>query len=141
VRFPCPPDHPDPPVLRQWYFYNRDGGPWLYISGGRVPDAGDSIRVTYTAAHTLAGLDGAPDTTPPAVHFALLQNGAAGKAAALRSLQLVETYGRKTDEPQMLKTWSEALLADFAGELRALKTSQSLRESLADGWRLDRWDS
>lgn len=140
VNFPYQAGCQTPAVLQQWYFYRRDGHGLLYISGRRSPMAGDVIRLTYTAWHTIAGLGDATVTTIPTAHETLFENGAAGKAAMMRGIHLVEAYGRKSEEPEKLKTWSEGLLADFLDDLLSLKSWQVLRGTLTNGWTLDRWD-
>lgn len=141
VVFPYQSDAPVLPVQRQWYFYTRDGGNWLYLGGMLTPAAGDQMQVAYAARHTLQGLDAAVLTSVPAEHELLFLRGAAGQAASLRSLHMVEAYGRKTTEPDKLQVWAGAALDEFRRELNVLKTSQSLKNTLTGGWTLDRWDS
>jgi hypothetical protein len=140
VFWPCQPGQENPPAVRQWYFYQREGENFFYISGARMPNSGDVIWLTYAARHTISGLDAAAFTSLPDMHNAIVQSGAAGKAAGMRAFSLIESYGRKSDEADTLKVWSESLLADFSSDLLALKNRLSLRGALDNGWRLDRWD-
>ena len=141
VIYPYQADMNAPEPLRQWYFYQRDGGAWLYLGGRLVPAAGDLLRITFTARHTLQGLDGALLTTLPTEQETLLLQGAAGRAAELRGLHMVEAYGKKPSEPDKLKSWAEAALAEFRQEVQVLKTSRTLMNVLNGGWKLDRWDN
>lgn len=129
------------PVYPQWYFYRREACGFVYISGRRIPAAGEAIRLTFSAWHAISGLDGAAASTIPAEHEEIFLNGAAGKATMLRSLQLVEAYGSKTGEPEKLKDWSQGLLSGFLDDLLSLKSGQSLSGVLTGGWTLDRWDT
>ncbi len=141
VIYPHHADVDAPEPLRQWYFYRRDGAAWLYLGGRLVPTAGDLLRVSFTARHTLQGLDGALLTTLLPEHETLLLQGASGRAAELHSLHMVEAYGKKSSEPDKLKSWAEAALAEFRQEVQVLKTSRTLMNVLNGGWKLDRWDN
>ncbi len=91
---------------------------------------------------TVQGLDGAAETTLPAIHEMLLARGAAGycacsqKAGALAQ-RLPEDFGASKD----LLEWGESTLADFSARLRGIAEGarvSGLRQSQAP-WG-DPWD-
>ena len=64
------------PYAQPWLFTWRDGSPTLWLGGHPVPQAGEVLHVTYTAAHTISGLDGAAVTTLTADHEGWISSGA-----------------------------------------------------------------
>lgn len=130
-----------PNVWEQWVFTRLDGEGFLFFSGTAIPQAGDVMQITYTAWHTISGLDEAASTTIPEIHDSLVVHGAAGKAGLLRAMQLIEAFGGKTGEPDRLLDWAQRRMADFLGELTSLKSGQQRYPPSAGGWRLDHWDT
>ena len=112
----------------------------LYIGGSYVPAVGDVVQLTYTAWHTIEGIDAAAATTIPVTHEYMFANGAAGKCAMMRGVQIVEAYGKKAGEPEKLKDWAYAMVTEFLNELVTLKSNQAIRGMPAKGWVLDAWD-
>ncbi len=116
----------------------QDGNPILRFLERNAPQAGDVIRVTYAAPHTLSGLDGATSTTLPAVCASALVNGAAGQACLLRASLLCEAYGSRPAETSRLLELSRVLMANFEHGLSQYKTLQEF--GFPPGFRLDSED-
>lgn len=114
----------------------------LRTTGSTAPAGGEDLRVRYTTAHTLSGLDGAALSTIPLIHFTLLVHGAAGYAALFRAIDKVEnrTYGSRRTEPSLLQSWADAVLERFHRDLDALR-GQKMPARGTPRWRMDTWDS
>ncbi len=70
-----------------WETYT-DGGSaraLLSLRSGEIPPAGSQMRLHYTLAHVIGGLNGAQQTSLPATHLDLLGRGAAGYAFLCRA--------------------------------------------------------
>jgi hypothetical protein len=119
-------------------FFVRGGQPTLVIGGGRQPQAGESYRLRYAAAHTLEGLDGAGVTSLPPANEGLLVRGAAGYATLLRLAGISSAYGGKVSEGDHLSRLGQQWLGDFQQALERLRRSESMLQRTA-GFRLDRW--
>lgn len=119
------------------------GGVCLELQDQPLPLGGETLRLTYAAAHSLEGLDGALQTTPPAVHWAVLAQGASGQAALLRCAGLSEAQGGGPAGMDRLRQWGERTLAEFHTRLAGLRTQTQPGLPLAPlrmRWRLDAWD-
>jgi hypothetical protein len=119
------------------------GGVRLELHDQPLPLGGETMRLTYAAAHSLEGLDGALQTTPPAVHWAVLAQGAAGQAALLRCAGLSEAQGGSPAGIDRLRLWGERTLAEFHTRLAGLRVQTQPGLPLAPAtlrWRLDAWD-
>jgi hypothetical protein len=114
--------------------------PVLYIDGERVPAAGDRLRITYAAAHTLDNLDGAVKCTVPAQDHALLLQGASGHAAMIRSVNLTEAYTNRDKDASDLKNYAVETLKVFRAQIKTLGRQASRQPLPAGGFRLDQWD-
>lgn len=98
----------------------------LMDSGAAVWDAGtvtEGIRLAVgeyglagKAAVTVSGLDGAGETTLPALHDSLIVWGAAGYAAQARSIDRAESF-EIGSEAVDLKAWGDQRLKEFRGML------------------------
>ncbi len=140
VNYPYVSGNPSPVAFEKWYFYTRDAAAYVYLGGNRIPAVGEALRLVYTTGHTIAGLNGAPQTSIPAADETMFANGAAGKAALTRGIQLVEAYGNRISEPQKLQNWAEKMVMTFLSDLNTLKRSPLFAVFAPAGWKLDRWD-
>lgn len=121
-------------------FYDNDlGRRVLYLNDleGGEPQAGEYVRVWYTAWHTLDGLDGATTTTVPREHVELLVTGTAGQAALSRGLDLVEIPGSDLYQVGLLASWGKLRLREFHAGLERLRaaSARSGRAWGPGGWR------
>lgn len=118
-------------VERVWFPYEEDAwpaqwclfeyvGPALTILTPAVPQAGQQFRLTYWAAHRIAGLAGAEATTLPAEDLELLLLGAAGYAALERSRSAVGAINVSGYTPMHWAEWAEGRLGEFQRRLREL---------------------
>lgn len=132
-----------PNRLRGWRL-NWNGGSaklFLDLRDGAQPQAGDKVRLWYTAAHTIEDLDQAEATTLPPEHESLIVTGAAGQAGMSRVADLVETADVDMYSVSLLGTWARSKQREFGGELDLLRRRQARAgTSYGEGWRLDRWD-
>jgi hypothetical protein len=121
------------------YSYTLQGNTgMLSFNDHCFPCAGETLQVTYAAQNTLAGLDGATETTITDAAIPALDCGAASFACLLRAASLAETYGARTGESARLveqsKLWKE--LSEEA--LNKIKTLQPF--DFPSGFALDQWD-
>ena len=131
------------PYAQPWQFAWRDGSPLLWLGGQPVPQAGEVLHVTYTAAHTIQGLDEALATTLPVEHEAAISSGAAALAANARALRLVEAHGSRTGEAEKWLACAAPLEKRFQAFLAGLRSGGRVRPPVwrkEMGWRLDGWD-
>lgn len=135
VWFPYDPGAPDAPPLADFNAWHDGAALRLRVGGGRVPAVGERLRVLYTRAHTIAGLDGATVSTINPARHSLLVLGAAGFAAALRAATVLENYGKRAQDHEQLTAWSNRLLLRFRFQLELLaRTSGALHPLPAAGW-------
>lgn len=119
------------------------GGVRLELQDQPLLLGGETLRLTYAAAHSLEGLDGALQTTPPAAHWAVLAQGAAAQAALLRCAGLSEAQGGSPAGMDRLRQWGERTLAEFHTRLAGLRAQTQPGLPLTPAtlrWRLDTWD-
>ncbi len=118
-------------VERVWFPYEEDAwpaqwcpfeciGPALTILTQAAPQAGQQLRLTYWAAHGIAGLSGAKTTSMPAEDLELLLLGAAGCAALERSRSAVGTINVSGYTPVHWAEWAKSRLEEFQRRLREL---------------------
>jgi hypothetical protein len=132
------------PYTQPWHFFWRDDQPMLWLGGRPAPQAGQVLHVLYTAAHTIAGLDGAETTTLPPEHQVSISSGAAALAANGRALRLVEAHGSRTDEAGKWLACAAPLMQRFHAFLDGLRHTGRVRPPVWQqnaGWRLDGWDA
>jgi hypothetical protein len=128
------------PEIESYYFYTRDGLPWVTISQpADVPQPGQDIKILYGAPHTIQDLDAALADTVPAVDMGLLVLGAAGHAMTIRADSIVESYGKRTPQEDVYKS-ANRRLTDFRRRLRAHKGPEGMVAAWVGGWKLDQWD-
>ena len=126
-----------------WHFFWRDDQPMLWLGGRPAPQPGLVLHVLYTAAHTIAGLDGAETTTLPLEHQACIGSGAAALAANGRALRLVEAHGSRTDEAGKWLACAAPLMQRFHAFLDGVRHAGRVRPPVWQqnaAWRLDGWD-
>ena len=85
----------------------------LYLEDGAEPDAGETMRVFYTALHTVQGLDGAGTTTIPAWHAHDVAAGAAALAAQARARQVAEAENALPAVRRWTVEWAAARTRDW----------------------------
>ncbi len=131
VEFPPGFDRPD-------FCVRMDDGVRLSFYGRPFPQTGDTLRVVYTAVHTLAGLDEALGTTVNPAHMDLLADGAAALALLLRAAALAETPNRRPEDAQHLLARGRADHLRYLGLLTQLGRAFSPALPLpAAGWGSD----
>jgi hypothetical protein len=131
------------PYAQPWQFAWRDGSPLLWLGVQPVPQAGEVLHVTYTAAQQINGLDGAVVTTLPVEHEAAISSGASALAANARALHLVEAHGSRTGEAEKWLACAAPLEKRFRAFLEGLRSGGRVRPPAWQqemGWRLDGWD-
>ncbi len=122
------------------FTYQMDAGvPALHFSGEYIPAAGTTLRVHYTSAYTIEGLDEAASTSLPELCEPALVNGAAGCAYALRSACLMESYGTRAEDASRLMETSRVFMEHFDQMLKGLTLLQEF--GYPPGFALDAWDS
>lgn len=127
-----------------YYHYWLAGAARLHLEGGRMPQAGDQMRVDYAAYHQLEGLDGETSSSVRPDHTALLVIGVAGHAAMMRSARITEAHGSRSADSKALWLLGKGKLEEFRSRLRELRKETAPPGAHAgwhgSGWRLDRWD-
>ncbi len=119
-------------VLEVWRAVGMDWQPvkgWALLWHGNLPRlrpypalaVDGRLRVVYTALHSLAGLDGALETSLDARYASLLVNGAAGFAVERRACLAIAGYQKEPKESVALLQWSVAQLRGFENDLRRLR--------------------
>lgn len=137
--------------VRYPYESGRAGHPanqvegWVLTSGappvlelrlnGHAPLAGEKLRLDYTAAHTLAGLDGAESSNLPTVYEGIVLRGAAVYAALARTAERGEAFEIDPQAPQTLIAYARQQAAVYQEELAHLR-----RVSNWSGRSFPRWE-
>ncbi len=107
---------------------------------GKIPRAGEGLRLFYTGMLKLDGLEGATLTTLPARDEALVALGAAGQAALSRALDLMETPSQDLYAVALLAVWGRSRLKEFNAGLEARRAASARRGagvSLGRGWEVE----
>ena len=107
---------------------------------GKIPRAGEGLRLFYTGMLKLDGLEGATLTTLPARDEALVGMGAAGQAALSRALDLMETPSQDLYAVALLAVWGRTRLKEFNAGLEARRAASARRGagvSLGRGWEVE----
>lgn len=102
------PGHPP-----QWRRFETWPGSIIYVNDQSQPASGDVVRVWYTKAHTLNGLDAAAATTLPLDDQAFLIAGAAAFAARFRAVELAEKATVDGAVQSRLLDWASVMMAEF----------------------------
>lgn len=125
-----------------YYWYMIGGQPTLEIMGDNIPQVDDVVKIIYTTAHTMDGLESATTDTFPAAHLNILIVGASAVAALNRAAALSESVGSRSSDTNQLQVWGKAQYELFITLLDALR-SFSARHPSHPGdsrWKLDTWD-
>lgn len=131
------PEHPP-----NWCDFETWPGDILFIRDSNEPQTGDKVRLWYTYAHTLNGLDSATATTVPTEDDTLLVTGGAGFAARSRSIEISEVLTIDGWSPQRMREWGQLQLDNFRHGLSLLARRAATRHSgIAPTGSLDRWDA
>jgi len=113
--------------------------PSLFLSSyrGRLPHSGEKVKIWYTLAHTITGLDGGTVTSLPVEDESLVVLGACGYAAAGASVDRSEVL-----QPENLAAISKKLLETFRVTLENYRQrpARSTGQPWCGGWRMDGWD-
>ncbi len=132
-----------PNRVRAWRQMDLAGEPTLYFDSinGAEPLEDEVVRVWYTALHTIDDLDSADTTTVRPDHENVIIQGAAGKAAMTRAVELAETADIDIYIVESLRAWARLKLREFFVALQQLR-AESVRQGLpyTDGWAVDKWD-
>ncbi|MCJ7736046.1 MAG: hypothetical protein MUQ10_01855 [Anaerolineae bacterium] len=130
------PDHPP-----HWRDFETWPGDILYVNDPDQPASGDTVRIWYTADHTLTDLDAATATTLPTRHESILVQGASGFAAAARRITLLEQVNLNEWAPRNLREWAELQLTTFYNAIEEIAARNAALDSgTASAAALDRWD-
>jgi hypothetical protein len=135
-----PPNRP-----RGWRLWWDDARAVLLLDAdaGAEPQAGDEVRVWYTAGQRIQDLDGADATTVCAEHESLVVLGAAAYACWSRSVDQTETAATAAVSTPNYAALALRFLKLFRARLQEIRSGhgQVRGASFGPGWRLDRWDS
>ncbi|OGT28092.1 MAG: hypothetical protein A2Z17_07205 [Gammaproteobacteria bacterium RBG_16_66_13] len=96
-----------------WVQFEVWPGGILYIDDDSMPATNDVLRIFYTKAHTLNGLDSAGATTLPGEDIGYIIAGAAGIAAQMRAVELAEDATVDRDVVDRLTDWASEQLKNF----------------------------
>jgi hypothetical protein len=106
---------PDNIIELPHYAFIRDEQ-WL-ISTRQAVEAGETLQVSYSAVHTIDGLDSAAGTTVPDSDEPLLQQGGAGHACLMRARNRIETINMNPDVLKQYREVAADFLSNFIGIL------------------------
>lgn len=119
--------------LRGWALRQMDGIISAVLLNSPFPQPGAMVGVIYTAAHTLAGLDGAAVTSAASLHAGLLARGAAAYAAQMRCIDRAEGF-LPVDGAQHLAQWAEGQMNAYKTALRELGMPMVYNGEPTGGW-------
>lgn len=105
-----------PPNYRQFEIWPNA---ILYIDDRTEPQSSDTVRIWYTASHTLNGLDGQTVTTIPDGDEGTIITGATHYAALARSVELAERLTMHKDVSKNLRAYAETQEKSFRYQSRA----------------------
>ncbi len=92
----------------------------------QAPEAGQKLLVVCWTAPSVAGIDGAAETTLPAEDAELLVIGAAGYAALERSRSAVDSVNVSGYTPLQWAEWAKGRLEQFHGRLKELARQRGM---------------
>lgn len=121
-----------------WETYTNGGSAWalLTVRGNEIPPAGSRVRLHYTLAHAIAGLNGAEQTSLPASHLDLLGRGAAGYAFLCRAADVGDVLDKA-----LCERLGGSLLDSFRSMLADLAANAQRAGSAILQWRaMDKYD-
>lgn len=105
---------PDNMVEIPHYAWIRDEQ-WQIMTNYAI-GAGEVLEITYSAIHTIDGLDSAAGTTVPEADEPILHIGAAGRAAQMRAVDTVESINMN---PEVIRDY-RLLASDFLARFAAM---------------------
>ncbi len=104
----------------------------------------EEYSLARRAPYTIQGLDGATETSVPGMDEVVVALGAAGHAAAGRSLQRAESFNLNQQVPAELHSWSQNALQCFKELLELIRLAdfhnQGMPPWAEQGWALDAWE-
>ena len=117
-----PYDSTDPEYPPRWCEFELwDDKGVLFLKSVDCPAVGnDPLRVFYTVAHTLNGLDSAAVSTYFVEDEELLVTGSTAFAAIQRSRYVVDTVNPSSETPKQWRTWGNDRLREFDDGLAQL---------------------
>jgi hypothetical protein len=110
-----------------FYAYQADET-WIVETMYSKFAAGNFLQVTYGTLHTIDGLDSAAGTTIPEADEAILQVGAAGQAAQMRTASRAEAINLNNDAVKLLQGLATQYLALFRARLAPSSTAPAFAE-------------
>lgn len=119
--------------LRGWVLLQTDGTVSAVLLNSPFPQPGAMVGVVYTAAHSLAGLDGAAVTSVSGLHAALLARGAAAYAAQMRRIDRAEGF-LPSEGARQLAEWADAQMNAYQAALRELRGAAVFEAGPSGGW-------
>lgn len=138
--YPYESDGWQPNRLSGWRLYWQAGSPVLLLHDGEggEPQAGESLRLWYAAAHTVEDLDGAAATSLPTEWETALVEAAAGGCALLRGLALIEAAEVDLYQAGLLVAWGRLKLKAWGEFLRIQRERlKRMGAHWGSGWQMD----
>lgn len=122
-----------------WRLWWDDARPVLELRtvGGRVPQAGEEIRLWYSKPHTIQDLDGAAASSVLAGHEQLLVSGAAGYAALQRVIHNLEVAGQDMFAVVLMGSWARSKQREFQAGLMRLSLQETRSGPAAAPWNME----
>ncbi len=134
VWFPYDAAAPEyPPRRPPWSLLNGA----LYLEAVLAPEAGESLRVFYTAPHTLSGLDSASATTLDAAGEQVVALLAEAYAAFQYGASTINTVTASGWTPRHLREWAADRLALAQQELESIRTRRIRQQDTRTHWPLE----
>lgn len=124
------PEHP--PRRPPWSLVNGA----LYLESARAPEAGEHLRLFYTAPHTLSGLDSATATTLDAAGEQVVVLFAEAYAAWQYGASTINTVTVSSWTPRHLREWASERLALAQQELERIRTRRIRQQDTRTHWEL-----
>jgi len=122
-----------------WYAYRSNDTHVIQFSGDIIPQAGETMLITYAAPHSIDNLDSAVGTTVNDQYDTLLANGAAGFCAVMRASQVGESF--RTQDYARMQDWGLKSIAAFRATLARIRMDNTYAIPVPQsGWRMDRKD-
>lgn len=118
---------------RGWALRWSNGAASAQLLNNPIPQPGELVRVVYTAAHSLAGLDGAAATSVVGLDESLLARGAAAYAAQMRGVDRAEGAAPEAGA-ERLAEWADAQMTAYRAALRELRRQTVYDGMITGGW-------
>lgn len=124
IWYPYTPDTWPP----RWCRFEQAGPAAVRLKCRETPQAGESLLIFYWAAHTLAGLEGAEETSVPHYDMDILAAGAGAYAALEKSRRAVGAINVSGYTPLQWAEWAGERLRAFREALHKRQTSSGVVE-------------